>query len=202
MTTWFSQEPFLMRGFAHFVDVVFLNVLILLTSLPVVTVGASLSAGFTAARNSAEGKGKLSRNYFSAFVSNFWKATALWMIYLVSGIVLGWGWLVAGSLLIKALLTLLTAVWFIAFLWTWPLQARFENTVVHTLWNAFYLGVTKIGSTAVLLLFWVVYVALIGLAAYFAPQAIFLLIVLGVGFLVFLSVGVFERAFRPLLGGK
>lgn len=191
-----------MRGFAHFVDVVFLNVLILLTSLPIVTVGASLSAGFTAARNSAEGRGKLSRNYFSAFVSNFGKATVLWMIYLVSGVVLGWGWLVAGSLLMKAPLMLLAVVWFIAFLWTWPLQARFENTIAHTLWNALYLGITKFGSTTVLLLFWIVYFALIGLAAYFAPQAIFLLVILGVGFLVFLSVGVFERAFRPLLGGK
>ena len=50
-----------------------------------VTIGAALTAGHDAARRSLAGEGTVTRNYFTAFRSNFVKATGYWLIFGIAG---------------------------------------------------------------------------------------------------------------------
>ncbi|MCI1978337.1 MAG: YesL family protein [Bifidobacteriaceae bacterium] len=201
MTSWFSQESFLVRAFNHFADMAFLNVLIVVTSLPIVTVGASLSAGYSTARKEAEGYGKMARNYFRAFKQNFMKATVLWLVYLAAGAVVIFAWFSINSTAFRIPLVLLAVVWAISFVWVWPLQARFENKISATIWNSVYLGISKIGSTVGVAAVVFGFFAIFALALTYAPQALFLLMVMGFGLMIFMTVGIFERAFTPLVRG-
>ena len=69
-----------MQGWNDLTDAIWINMLMLVTSLPVVTAGAALCAGSTALRKSQRGQGTVTRNYFAAFRENLAKATLLWLI--------------------------------------------------------------------------------------------------------------------------
>jgi uncharacterized membrane protein YesL len=71
-------------------DMMLLNLIFILTCLPIFTIGASITALYTVTMNLAK-EVEISpvRDYLSAFKTNFKKATFLWMILVVLGGVLG-----------------------------------------------------------------------------------------------------------------
>ena len=83
-----------MRGLSDAVDAIWINILMLVTSIPVITIGAALTAGHDAARRSLAGEGTVTRNYFAAFRSNFVKATGYWLIFGIAGAISVYSWIV------------------------------------------------------------------------------------------------------------
>lgn len=195
-----SPDSALMRGLSDFVDAVWINVLMAVTSLPIVTVGAALSAGFDASRRSLAGEGGgVTRHYFRAFRANLAKATLLWLPFLIVGAGLAYAWIV---LQITPLLVPkfgLTALWIIGFEWAFALQSRFDNPVGRTLANAYVFGVTRIGATLAMVAMDAVWLGLLVACWFWMPQGLFLLVVMGYGTLTMLHVPVFERAMKAYL---
>ena len=76
-----SPDSGLMRGWNNLTDGVWINILMLVTSIPLVTVGAALTAGHDAARKTLAGEGHVTTNYFRSFKSNFVKSTVQWLIF-------------------------------------------------------------------------------------------------------------------------
>ncbi|KAA8818725.1 beta-carotene 15,15'-monooxygenase [Bifidobacterium rousetti] len=195
-----SPDSGLMRGLGDLVDAIWINILMLVTSLPLVTVGAALSAGFDTARRSLAGEGGgVTRNYFRAFRANLIKATALWLPFLVIGAGVAYSWIV---LRITPLLVPkfgLTVLWVIGFEWAFALQSRFENPVGRTLANAYVFGVTRFGYTLAMVAIDAVWIALLVACWFYLPQGLFLLVVMGYGTATMLHVPVFERAMKAYL---
>ncbi len=70
-------------------DLFVLQVLFLVTSIPVFTIGAGLTAVFSVCRRiQDEEQTSVTREYFSAFKSGFRKSTAAWLIVAVAAILL------------------------------------------------------------------------------------------------------------------
>ena len=67
-----------------------LNILWVVTSLPLVTVGASTTALIFACMKLRDDEGYPVRNYFRSFKDNFRQATVIWLIYVLFGAVLVW----------------------------------------------------------------------------------------------------------------
>ncbi len=68
-----------------FVDVVLLGVLWLLTSLPILTIGASTYALHAVMSEYVAGDTlRVAKRYFARFRGNFWKATKLWLLHLAA----------------------------------------------------------------------------------------------------------------------
>lgn len=134
----------------------YLNILWLLCSLPIVTIGASTTALFYVTLKMAEDRDDgLTRMFFKAFRENFIPATKLWLILLAVG-----GFLTADGFVLSRLWsqsifwTLLTALvigaavlYLIVLLYTFPLLARFENTTFGILKTAFLVGVRYLFCT-------------------------------------------------------
>nr|HRL83214.1 YesL family protein [Bifidobacterium longum] len=92
---WLAPDSKFMRAWSNLVDGVWINILMLVTSIPIITIGAALTAGHDACRRSIEGEGKgVTSNYFKSFKTNFIKATLLWLPFLVALIALVWSWIV------------------------------------------------------------------------------------------------------------
>ncbi|MDR0297511.1 MAG: YesL family protein [Streptococcaceae bacterium] len=73
----------IMRLLARFVDLIILNSLFILTSLPLITIGASLCALQTSIQNILHKKDAgIARNYFRIFIENFRQATVAWLMLL------------------------------------------------------------------------------------------------------------------------
>lgn len=143
----FDIDGKLMKTLGKLVDLMELGVLFILTSLPIVTIGAALSACYTLTFKMAKNEeGYVVKPYFKAFRSNFKKATLLWIIEFIFAVILVGNFWAMSKVdmpqegIIKGLM------WFLTFLYIWcgnyvfALQSQFENSVKGTLKNSLYLS--------------------------------------------------------------
>ena len=124
-------------------DLLILNLVALLMCLPVITIGASLTAMHYVLLKMVRGEeGYIVKSYFRSFKRNFVQATALWLIFLVVWSLMGSNlymiirgsgrypiWL-PGSMLVGALLLIMIMIY------TFAMLSRFDAGVFHTLINA------------------------------------------------------------------
>ena len=187
-----SPDSGFMRGLSDAVDAIWINILMLITSIPIITIGAALTAGHDATRRTLSGEGTATRNYFAAFRSNFAKSTGYWLIFGTTGALCVYSWIVLQITPLLIIKFALTILWLIGFEWVFALQARFENTVAGTLKNAFIFGISHIAMTVALVIVDAVFVALL-------VASWFLLVILGYGTMLMLHIPVTERVFNPYL---
>ena len=145
MGTLFSADSALMRSLGTLADIMILNLLFIATSLPVVTLGASLTAlNFTAMRIGTGECGSVTADYFRSFHQNFRQATVIGAILLLLMAVLAAWYVVITTFEIDALAELgLLAVWYLmAFnlaimaIFVFPYLANFEGSTRQVLRNA------------------------------------------------------------------
>lgn len=136
----FSYNSPVIRFLTKVADLMILNILAVLTSLPIVTIGAA-----TAAMHSAVGKvftdeGTVLKNYFHAFKINFKQATMCWLLLLilVSSCLIALFFMEANtfSVLTKLACYGCLLVCGFVFVWVFPLLACFDNTTWAMLRNA------------------------------------------------------------------
>lgn len=192
-----SPDSAFMRSLSTIVDAIVITVMMAISSIPIITIGAAASAGHDAIRRSLIGQGHLVRNYWRAFRGNFVKATILWLFF--AGVLLlevyALFFLTASPMLIPKFAVAI--IWVIGFEWVWAFQARFDNTVGRTLINAYVVGVSHIGATVVMVAIDAAYVAIVIGSWKYMPGGLFLLGLLGYGMLILLHTPFIEKVFRP-----
>ena len=150
MFSFLSPDSRFMQGVSRFADLVILNVLILLTSLPLFTVGASVSAAYTLTFRMLRSKEEpVVKSYFRAFRENFRQGTALWLILLVAAvpalIYFDRFFTMEGSfhyLFVPFLTVFVLAVCAGSF--AFPLTSQFQNSLAGTLRNALLLTLANL----------------------------------------------------------
>ena len=148
----------LMRKLHLLGELIVLNLLVLICSLPVFTIGAAVTALYDAVWRIKNSRGQLLRDFWRAFRSNFRQATLLWLPVLVTGLLLGYGAMLVlmnaqpAFSHLKLPLILGFAFWCMTVSWLFPLQSRFQNTLKHTLFNAILCSLRFFPRTLVLVL--------------------------------------------------
>jgi len=145
LNTLFSADSDLMRGLTKLADVMILNFLFIVTSLPVVTLGASLTAlNFTAMRIGTGECVSVSADYFRSFRRNFRQATLIGLILaLLAGVLAAWYAVLTTFALDPVVELILFAIWYLlAFnlaimaLFVFPYHAMFEGRTRDVFRNA------------------------------------------------------------------
>ena len=86
MQFFFSPDSKIMQFFSRLTDLILLNVVFLLTCIPVFTIGAANAALYRVCfRMDTDKEEPLFRSYFRSFGENFRQGTALWLILLLFG---------------------------------------------------------------------------------------------------------------------
>lgn len=178
------DSPFFefMNSLAAFIG---LNVLFLITCLPVVTIGPALCALYTVTLKEARKEsGYIFSTYLKAFRRNFPQSAAAFLIQLVLALIFGfsavfWGEqnTVFGNLCLF-LMTLLLVVLSLSFLYTFPLLARFQNSLKQTLKNSIAIAIGNPKITLGLLAICAIFI----LACIAIPQAKVFMLLLGFSF--------------------
>ncbi|MGN0977518.1 MAG: YesL family protein [Faecousia sp.] len=155
----FSPESPVIRTVGKYADLMVLNLLWLLCSLPVLTIGASSAALLQAVTAVREDTGRPVRSFFAAFCSKFWKATLIWMIFLAVGCVILYNIVFACAVQASWKLFLIGAWILLAFVYlaclsyVFPVLVKYDLTVWETVKTAFFAGMSKLDITfAVILL--------------------------------------------------
>lgn len=154
----FSTENPVWRAMDKMGDLMILNFLFILFSIPVFTIGASLTALYTMTfKMLDETEGNLVKNFFKAFKSNFKQATAIWLVVLVAGLFLAYdAYLsyISTSIIAKILMGVVILVAIIYAMWvSWifPVQSKFENPVKVNMKNAALMMVIHMFPTTLLI---------------------------------------------------
>lgn len=122
-----------------FSDLITLNLWFVLTSLPLVTIGASATAMHYVLLRiyRDELEYSITRNYFRAFRENFRQATAIWIVYIVFGAVLFADlFFITNPGFLKILVTIVSILLVLSLSWIFVLQSRYANPVYATIRNA------------------------------------------------------------------
>ena len=138
------MENPVMRALSTTADLIVLNLLTILCCLPVVTVGAALTALNTAAIKIVRGEETAPvKDYFRAFRLNFKKGTVLGLIFLLVFAVLLVDYLAAGNA-VSILRPVIAAIALLVLMlgqYAFAMLARYENTLRGTLKNALLLSI-------------------------------------------------------------
>lgn len=143
----FSIDSKFMQVLSRIYDIAVLNMLYLLTCLPIFTIGAATSALYAVCfRMGTDREEGILKTYFRSFRTNFLQGTGLFLLLFVGELLCllairillpQRGWMSMVSYLWIVLLVLLSFLYSYAF----PLQSQFCNSVGQTLKNALLLSV-------------------------------------------------------------
>lgn len=142
-------------------DLLILNLLWLLTSLPVLTLGASTSAAYAVLlRYVRDGGVPVTKTFFRCFKENFLQATVLWLLAIGLAAVVYIDWRFAGTVtgtvhtLYSALAIVLLVAIAVLLTLAIPIQAYYRNTLGNIIKNAFAMAFCAPGQMLLIWLFW------------------------------------------------
>lgn len=160
MSNLFNIENPVMQFLFKVCDMMILNVLFILSCIPVFTAGAALSALYTMSFRILRGReGYIVRDYFKAFAANFKQATPIWIGCVLLFLFMRYDSLIIHSMdsgmgqVISVLFYAIVLVLAAMFLYLWPILAYFVCTTKQVVKNALYMCLGHLPWTALLLLY-------------------------------------------------
>lgn len=154
----FSIDGPLYQFFSRLLDMLKLNFLWLLCSLPVVTIGASTAAAFSITLKMVdEREGYITKQFFTAFKANLKQGipTGLLNLFFVYALYLDFQLFhaVEGNPIYFLILGIVGSVMcFGYFIYAYALMARYENTFLQTLKNSMEICIKYVGKTLLIVL--------------------------------------------------
>ena len=199
----FNPDSKIWKFFDYVGDLIILNLLFLLTSMPIFTIGASITAMDAVLFRKKEKKcDSVREDYFHAWKENFKNSTIIWLIFLAFLLMCGLNLLAvinanpSNKAVILILLGAILAVLFMTVLYSFAMLARFDNDWLTTICKSLVIAVLSLPYTIVVFLILAAAVLLTvqSSAALLVAAGIWILI--GFSLVGFLSCSMFYRAFR------
>lgn len=159
MRSLFDTDGFLMRVLSKIADTAWLNILFIICSIPIFTIGASTTAlYYVTFKTIKDEEGYITKDFFRSFKENFKQSTIVWIVLLILYMILGAELLtllrmntdMANVGIVIAMIPGLLIL-FIG-LYVFPLLSRFENTTKVTVKNALLLSIANIPKTLLALI--------------------------------------------------
>ena len=180
-------------------DIVILHFLWLLTSLPILTIGASTTAlYYTTMKCIRNGHGGIVKMFFKSFKENFKQATGIGILVLVAGFICSFDIYYAVRMNQRGMLiifTIMSIIYLFTVLYVFPLQAQFENTIKATIKNAFLLSIKNLPWT---LLMAAITAAIIA-ACYFSSAFLGIMLICAAGLHAYLCSLILVHLFREYM---
>lgn len=201
----FSPDNPVMRFFTWLGYVWILNILWLVCSLPIFTIGASTTALIYSCMKLRADEGYVWKNFFKSFKENFRQSTLIWLIYLLVGALIAIGLIfwnnynIQGSKIIWCIVCAMGVLYFVSLLYVFAVQSKFVNTVKNTIMYSFLLAFTNIKETILLALI-VIGVVLINLVTPFVVN--FITINMGISITIYLMGFHYQKIFKKYIPKK
>lgn len=196
----FSVESPLYKFLSKFLDVLKLNFLWVLFSIPVITAGASTVAAMSVAlKMTDDEEGYIGKSFIKAFKENWKQGTLLWIITVVAVYAIYMDFQLFEAVddnpiifLIIGMVSVALAI--VALLYSYPLAARYENTLINTIQNSINISRKYFGRTLLL----VIVIAVEYIVFNFNKTMLFFGIIVGPGFMIFTIAAFSKRIFQVI----
>ena len=199
----FSYDGSFIRILEKICDLMLLHFFWIISSIPIITIGASTTALMAISMKSVRGEdGYVFKDFIKEFKRNFKKSTCIWVLFLgfiLSDIGLIYLAFHNGSNIAKIYelleLTMLLLAGF-ALLYVFAIQARFENSVINTIKNSFILSLRHLPITIVIILIFILPIAVTIYLAQLRPIMIFIWIFFGSSLIAQADAYFFAKLFK------
>ena len=195
------DSPF-MQFLNKMADLLWLNILTFVCCIPIVTIGASLTAmHYMALKMVRNEECYITRGFFKSFKENFRQATLIWLILLVVFAVLIGDFIIMRSSVIEfpeVLQIVITAVGVLVLFvaaFVFPVLAKFDNSILRTLKNALIMSILQFPKTIAMIVLGIVVPAALYI---FVPASTPFVFLFGLSVPAFLSAMMYNKFFKKL----
>lgn len=140
-------------------DLIVLNVIVSLCSIPLITVGANLTALYYITLKMARNEESyILRGFFKSWKENFKQATVIWLFTAVLGAVLLLDLFMsnrmegAASTVLKYVFMVILVLYLFFFTFVFPVLAKFYNNTKNTMKNAMLMSISHLPQTILMIL--------------------------------------------------
>lgn len=166
-------------------DLCILNIICVVCCIPVITAGASITAMYYVTLKMVRNEeAYIVRSFFKSFKQNFKQATIINLIMLLIGVVLYIDLNVSKAMqggagqIFQVIFMAFVLIYFILFLYVYPVLARFYNTIKNTIKNALFMAIRHLPYTVVMVLIAVCPLLLLLVKSYQIQSTLFVLFLL------------------------
>lgn len=198
----FSLDGPISRVCSRIADIWLLNFIFVITCIPIVTIGASLTALHAMSMKMLMGnEGYIVRGFLKIWKQNLKQATILYVVFAAAGAVVCvdlYVWMGIENGIGRMMAVISTAIGFVylfGLIYVFAYQAVFDNPVSRTIKNAFIISFQKLPCTLVLL---ALYMVVIFFNFNFMVVNIFMLLY-GFGLVAMGSAVMYHLAFRDYI---
>ena len=183
-----------------FMNVLKVNVLLILFSLPIITIGPAITAAFTVClKMTDDTEGDVGRRFVKAFKDNLKQGIPMGLLFLFCCYVVYLDFeinrvLPEGSWALIIFGILACFVFGMSFIYAFPLLARYENTIMNTLRNSANIARRYFGKTILLVFIILVEVLLFS----FSSTTVFFGILIGPTCIIFTISGFAMSFFKKI----
>lgn len=154
----FNMESPLFQGLSRLADLMLLNIVFLVTCIPIVTIGAAwTSLSYMTLKMVRNEESYIVRGYFKSFKQNFKQSTLIWIIVLLLSCLLYMDYRimavmteVPGHNVIMVGIYAVTLIGLFVLQYLFPLVARFYNSTKNMFKNAFFMAIRHLPSTFIM----------------------------------------------------
>lgn len=197
----FNNDSSFYRFATRIANIMILNVLWIICSIPIVTIGASTIAVYYVCLKMVKNEEtNIVKAFFKSFKENFKQGTMLWLMIAIFSCILGASYYYlfavseANNTILKGVIILVTIIYVFSFLYVFPLLARYDNTIQKTIINSFMISIRYLDRTIKLVL---ILAALIAIGFY-SKVALIFVILLGVGVVCYINTSIILKIFEGL----
>ena len=166
-------------------DLCILNIICVVCCIPVITAGASITAMYYVTLKMVRNEeAYILRSFFKSFKQNFKQATIINLIMLLIGLVLYVDLNVSKAMqggagqIFQIIFMAFVLIYFILFLYVYPVLARFYNTIKNTIKNALFMAIRHFPYTVVMVIIAVCPLLLLLVKSYQIQSTLFVLFLL------------------------
>lgn len=136
-------------------DIIILNLLCIVSCMPIITIGASITATYFVALQMVRNEETyIIREFIKRFKENFIFSTKVWSIILIIGLVLSFDFYISRLILneymritLQFILTIVSIIFIFLLTYVFPIISKFENTIKNTMINSILISIQHLPKT-------------------------------------------------------
>lgn len=202
MSQLFNLDSPLLKFLTRAVDLVILNFLFLLFCIPIITIGASMTALYSVLLKMVRDEDKdIVKSFILSFKKNFTQSTIVWFIMLAAGFLLLANFLFLGILsgvpkiFFVSMLIIFGFVYLCILLFIFPYMARYEDTIKKSLLNSLLVGLSNFPYLILLLIITIIPVIFVFTSSIGFLSGVYFGTFGGFALLAFFNSYIFRKAF-------
>ena len=170
-------------------DIVILNFLFIVSSVPIITIGASISATYSVSLKKIKNEDiSVSKEFIKKFRAEFKVSTIVWILMIVVGGVLLLDFHISNlvsngilSMILKFISTLVGVIYLFSLTYIFPIISKFDNTIKNTIINSILISIQSLPYTIIMFVMNILWIILIFSLENYFGYILFFYIIIGFG---------------------